>query len=243
MVVLSWKIWDYTALPAAQDFKVKETLREQEDEDEDVGCCKDDKSILLAPAVTQHEEVEVEAFPPMRVEVYYEALCPDSRYFVIKHLLPTYNKLKDIITVALVPYGKASTHEKEGRYSFKCQHGPLECRANTVHACVTNLIKDETKQLEIVGCMIEKNDNPMKIGQKCVEKFGEQWESVEGCVNGEKGESILKHMGDMTHSLNPTVTFIPTILIDGSQAGQAKILQDLHKFLCRKYKGPKPASC
>lgn len=51
---------------------------------------------------------EVEAFPPMRVEVYYEALCPDSRYFVVKHLLPTYNKLKDIITVALVPYGKAS---------------------------------------------------------------------------------------------------------------------------------------
>ncbi|KAK3875672.1 hypothetical protein Pcinc_019479 [Petrolisthes cinctipes] len=225
MVVLSWKIWDYTALPAN----------------------------------TTHEFKEVEAFPPMRVEVYYEALCPDSRYFVIKHLLPTYNKLKDIITVALVPYGTSldtstrktpesilpatETHEKEGRYSFKCQHGPVECRANTVHACVTNLIKDETKQLEIVSCMIEKNDNPMKVGQKCVEKFGEQWEGVEGCVNGEKGESILKHMGDMTHSLNPPVTFIPTILIDGSQAGQAKILQDLHKFLCRKYKGPKPASC
>lgn len=50
---------------------------------------------------------------------------------------------------------------------------------------------------------------------QCVEKFGEQWENVEGCVNGEKGESILKHMGDMTHSLNPQVTFIPTILIDG----------------------------
>lgn len=42
----------------------------------------------------------------------------------------------------------------------------MECRANTVHACVTNIVKDEATQLEIVACMIEKNDNPMKIGQK-----------------------------------------------------------------------------
>lgn len=70
VVVLSWKIWDYTALPAPasphhQDFKVKETVRIQDDEDEDdEGCCKDEDEekvvVLQTPqAVTQHEEEEL----------------------------------------------------------------------------------------------------------------------------------------------------------------------------------------
>lgn len=64
VVVLSWKIWDYTALPAPaspqQDFKVKETMGDQDEDDE--GCCKDDeeKVVLQTPqAVTQHEELVV----------------------------------------------------------------------------------------------------------------------------------------------------------------------------------------
>lgn len=76
VVVLSWKIWDYTAIgpaPASpnhqqqqqQDFKVKETVRDQDEDDE--GCCKDDeekenggKVVLHAPqAVTQHKELVV----------------------------------------------------------------------------------------------------------------------------------------------------------------------------------------
>lgn len=69
VVVLSWKIWDYTALtaPAAslqqQDFKVKETVRGQ---DQDEGCCKDDDDdddekvvVQASQAVTQHEELVV----------------------------------------------------------------------------------------------------------------------------------------------------------------------------------------
>ena len=43
----------------------------------------------------------------MQVVVYYEALCPDSRYFIMKQLKPTYEKLHSIMTVAFVPYGKA----------------------------------------------------------------------------------------------------------------------------------------
>ncbi|XP_045137136.1 gamma-interferon-inducible lysosomal thiol reductase-like isoform X2 [Portunus trituberculatus] len=174
----------------------------------------------------ESEAAEVMSYPPLNVVVYYEALCPDSRYFVIKQLKPAYGKLRSIMSISFVPYGKAQTTEKDGKYTFTCQHGAVECRANTVHACVTNAIRDEEKQLDI-----------------CVEKFGEDWSKVAQCVESDKGASILKHMGDMTHSLRPKVSFIPTVEIDGSLSEQTQIQQDLHKVLCRRYKGPKPPSC
>ncbi|XP_064099324.1 gamma-interferon-inducible lysosomal thiol reductase-like isoform X1 [Macrobrachium nipponense] len=186
---------------------------------------------------------EVEVNPPMNVAVYYEALCPDSRHFVMKQLTPAYKKLKDIIELHLVPYGKASTLEKNGKFTFDCQHGPVECQANMVHACVTNIVKDQTKQLSIVHCMIDKNMQPLVAGQKCVESHKERWVDVENCVNSDQGASILKHMGDMTHNLKPKVSFIPTITIDGSQDDQKHVLQDFHKVLCRRFKGPKQPSC
>lgn len=43
---------------------------------------------------------------PVLVMVFYEALCPDSKYFITKQLLPTYKAAAPIMEVQLVPYGK-----------------------------------------------------------------------------------------------------------------------------------------
>lgn len=42
------------------------------------------------------------------VSVYYEALCPDSRSFVIKQLVPTFQRIMDNVLIELIPYGKAT---------------------------------------------------------------------------------------------------------------------------------------
>lgn len=44
----------------------------------------------------------------VHVAVHYEALCPDSRSFILKQLGPTYRTLSTNIEVELVPYGKAT---------------------------------------------------------------------------------------------------------------------------------------
>lgn len=44
---------------------------------------------------------------PVSIEVFYEALCPDSRSFLLTQLLPTYNKIPEAMNVQLIPYGKA----------------------------------------------------------------------------------------------------------------------------------------
>lgn len=41
------------------------------------------------------------------VGVYYEALCPDSRNFILQHLVPSFNKAPDNFDIEFVPYGKA----------------------------------------------------------------------------------------------------------------------------------------
>lgn len=42
-----------------------------------------------------------------KISVYYEALCSDSRFFILKQLIPTYDKLRDHMILDFVPYGKA----------------------------------------------------------------------------------------------------------------------------------------
>lgn len=41
------------------------------------------------------------------VGVYYEALCPDSRNFILQHLVPSFNKAPNSFSIEFVPYGKA----------------------------------------------------------------------------------------------------------------------------------------
>ncbi|XP_037775235.1 gamma-interferon-inducible lysosomal thiol reductase-like isoform X3 [Penaeus monodon] len=240
VMVLVWKIWDYSSLPVleppsfnAEISKGMSSSKLQSDQEQN--------SVLQAPV--DEEQLEVAVKPTMRIEIYYEVLCSDSRNFIMKQLTPAFEKLKDILQVGLVPYGKAKTLEENGKVTFDCQHGPRECEGNIVHACVTNIIKDEAKQIAIVHCMIDRNEQPMVVGKKCVEKHGEKWASISSCVTSDKGTSILKHMGDMTHRLKPEVTFIPTITINGSQEDQKHILLDFHKVLCKRYKGPRHPSC
>ena len=50
--------------------------------------------------------------PLLRVDVYYEVLCPDTRFFVLQHLLPTHEKVGSLLDIHLWPYGKATTKVK-----------------------------------------------------------------------------------------------------------------------------------
>lgn len=40
--------------------------------------------------------------------VFYEALCPDSKNFIVKQLEPAFVRAPHLIDIQFVPYGKAS---------------------------------------------------------------------------------------------------------------------------------------
>jgi len=69
---------------------------------------------------------------------------------------------------------------------------------------------------------------------------------MQKCATTNEGSELLKMHGEDTHNLNPSVTFIPTILLNNSQRIQKDILKDLKKEVCSEYTlstGLKPESC
>lgn len=58
-------------------------------------------------ADVDHGPSETGVIIPVLVTVFYEALCPDSKSFITKHLLPIMERGSRLVTVSLVPYGKA----------------------------------------------------------------------------------------------------------------------------------------
>lgn len=58
--------------------------------------------------VIQSEELDaLHSKEIFKISIYYEALCSDSRYFIMKQLNPTYDSLRDYMTLDFIPYGKA----------------------------------------------------------------------------------------------------------------------------------------
>lgn len=171
----------------------------------------------------------------VKLDVYYECLCPDSRYFVLHELLPTFEKVGSMLEIHLWPYGKATTKATSSGYQFDCQHGEQECIGNIFHACVDKKVEDPAKKLEIIKCMISDNYEPENIAKKCAGEGGIDFAEIQTCASGPEGQALHFQAGVKTEALNPKVSFIPTIEIDDSQNSQKAILKNLLKEVCAVY--------
>ncbi|KAG7205181.1 hypothetical protein KM043_018271 [Ampulex compressa] len=171
----------------------------------------------------------------VNVAVYYEALCPDSRNFFIKQLLPMYQSIPDNVQVELVPYGKATTIKTDDGYEFNCQHGPIECAANIIHACSIDIIKNPLMQLEYLSCMIKNNIKPLNVMDICATKMNVDRKSILSCYTGTRGKELLAKYGEETDALNPRVSFIPTVTLNGNTQNQPAILKNLLQQVCLKF--------
>lgn len=184
------------------------------------------------------------AYPQkVSVEVYYEVLCPDSRYFVLHQLYPAWEKVSEIMDVHFKPYGKASYRKSPRDYTFECQHGPTECLGNMVHACGVKHVPDSKLQMKFIHCMIYDNYDPLAAGQKCAEELELDWAPIRDCATSLEGKELHAMHGDDTHSLRPKVSFIPTVLLNGAQDSQRSILKNFLLEVCRKIKGEHPPNC
>ncbi|XP_076235464.1 gamma-interferon-inducible lysosomal thiol reductase [Calliopsis andreniformis] len=168
----------------------------------------------------------------VHIAIYYEALCPDSRNFFVKQLLPTYHRITDNVQVELIPYGKATTVKTDDGYEFMCQHGPIECKANIIHACSINILKNSSILLEYVSCMIKNNIEAVEIMEICAKKMNIDYDPILKCSTERKGEELLAKYGELTNALIPRVSFIPTVVLDGNSGNQARVLKNLLQEVC-----------
>ena len=190
--------------------------------------------IVLLAVVSQYSVIADEK---VNVSVYYETHCPDSKAFLLNQLIPLSRSAPELINIELYPYGKAS-HEGSGKdLKFYCQHGPRECKGNTIQACALNQYPLD-KVLPFIECM-EKAGLPDIASSSCATSNGLDNANITTCADNTEGKELLLKMAQATESLNPRAHFVPWININGvhTDANQNEALVDLLKVVCRNSKG------
>ncbi|XP_059055034.1 gamma-interferon-inducible lysosomal thiol reductase-like [Achroia grisella] len=182
----------------------------------------------------------------VKIAVYYESLCPDSKRFITSQLAPVWRDFRGAVKVKLVPYGK-STHDKiNGKWQFNCHHGPDECYGNKIQSCI---LKDrslaDTDKMELVICLMSQS-SPDKSLDTCLTQINKQSEGdkLKGCANGDQGDGLLATYGDKTDSVQRPLSFVPTVIINEKfdQAIQDEAFKDLKAVVCRVATN-KPSVC
>uniref|UniRef100_S4PCB2 Lysosomal thiol reductase IP30 isoform 2 n=1 Tax=Pararge aegeria TaxID=116150 RepID=S4PCB2_9NEOP len=182
----------------------------------------------------------------VKIAVYYESLCPDSKKFITSQLAPVWRDLRGGVKVKLVPYGK-STHDKiNGKWQFTCHHGEDECYGNKVQSCI---LKDrslqDTEKMELVICLMGQA-HPDKSLDTCLEQVRRSSEAdkLKRCAGGEQGAALLASFGDKTAAVQRPLNFVPTVVINEKfdQALQEESQTDLKGIVCR-LSPSKPSAC
>ncbi|BES89976.1 gamma-interferon inducible lysosomal thiol reductase [Nesidiocoris tenuis] len=184
----------------------------------------------------------LESTKRLHIDVFYESLCSDSRDFFINQLRPTILELAAYIDVDLIPYGKAKTTIlPDTRITSTCQHGHEECYGNRIHACALALsTANNLQKVFFAACLFDEFDTALEMGgEKCSKRLGFNWKDIRNCANSHLGFALQYNHGIQTQALKPSVTFIPTIVVDqrqGDSAEQNIRLKNFYSVVCRELK-------
>uniref|UniRef100_A0A2P2I849 Gamma-interferon-inducible lysosomal thiol reductase-like n=1 Tax=Hirondellea gigas TaxID=1518452 RepID=A0A2P2I849_9CRUS len=199
-------------------------------------------SVLL---VTLLAGVLAEDAPPVKMDLYYETMCPYSQDYFYSQLYPTFEELGYIMDVNLYPYGNANYVENDdGGYDFTCQHGPDECTGNMIHACAQKYIDDISVEMDFVYCLLAQN-SPATDGPACAAQVGVDYTPIDQCVNSVEGEEALHAVAVQQDSLVPSVAYVPWILVDDvyNENLNTACRINLKRVVCNHYTGPTPPEC
>jgi len=177
----------------------------------------------------------------LKMDLYYESLCPDSTRFISNQIPEMWAALSQEVSINFVPYGFASTIEDEdGELHFECQHGERECAGNIVQACTLYLTKDRPEdQVSLITCMMSA-ESPDTAGPDCWLQMELDYSLVEECIADGLGDVLHAANGEETTAVaNPPVTNVPWSNFDGEhlEGGEYWEIEEvgLLSFLCQKF--------
>ncbi|ONI03801.1 hypothetical protein PRUPE_6G283200 [Prunus persica] len=176
------------------------------------------------------------------LSVYYETLCPFCATFIVKNLAQIFdNNLITILNLRLVPWGKASTNSSKN--STVCQHGPDECRLNSVEACAINVLHDVNKYFALIYCIeFLAIEGRQKEWQTCFSSLGLPSKPILDCYKSGNGTKIEQKYANETMHLNPPLKFLPWLVLNNQPIGND--YENFAAYVCKAYKGNKvPLAC
>jgi interferon gamma-inducible protein 30 len=198
---------------------------------------KDTKEVEPKP-----KEVPSKPGNTVAIGIYMEAQCPDTTRFITKQLIPTWNQLRTSgrLQMTIVPFGKARCQQVDNDFKCDCQHGERECELNQLMNCAIDQLVYPDLYIPIIGCIQGKTDLNNAY-QTCIEKNKQLHpEKLLDCAKGTRGRHLLALAGQKTVALNPALTFVPWVMLDGERNIDA--FYALNENVCKKLE-PRPQEC
>ncbi|XP_013098672.1 GILT-like protein 3 [Stomoxys calcitrans] len=172
----------------------------------------------------------------LKVEVYYETLCPDSMRFIRNQLYRAMidDSLLQFSELVFIPYGKVGswTDPSTNVTNLYCQHGRKECELNALHACIVehNTIRE---QLDLITCLLNGYSTDIDV---CSQYLNIDVTEAKNCKATRETNEILQKYGNMTDAIE--MTFVPSVGLGGvfDPWKQRSILYNFPRTFCRKYR-------
>jgi hypothetical protein len=70
-------------------------------------------------------------FLQIKMDIYYESLCPDSKKFLTQVLYPIYNDFKQNMEINLIPFGKSDVSIKYQSLIFNFKKNDINLKICT----------------------------------------------------------------------------------------------------------------
>ncbi|XP_047984793.1 uncharacterized protein LOC125225227 [Leguminivora glycinivorella] len=166
------------------------------------------------------------------LKVYYESQCPGSVKFFKEQLAPSLERLGRHLNVHMIPYGHARTDYENGRYTFECQHGDIECYGNMLHASAIDVARNNTRAALFNACIMERTNDYNTLNYLvnwCGYQYNISANAIWETMNTGRASFLLKGYGDETHALRPR--YVPYVVLDGAVA-DAVTTNHLGYFAC-----------
>ncbi|XP_075170510.1 GILT-like protein 3 [Haematobia irritans] len=192
-------------------------------------------SFLLVTCAINCSNADLEP-QKLKVEVYYETLCPDSMRFIRNQLYGAMidDSLLQYSDLVFIPYGKVGswTDPETNKTNLYCQHGTRECELNAMHACIVehNTVRE---QLDMITCLLNGYNTDIDM---CSQQLDIDVTAAKNCKASRETNEILKKYGNMTDSID--MTFVPSVGLGGvfDPWKQRSILHNFPRIFCRKYR-------
>ncbi|CAD8060670.1 unnamed protein product [Paramecium sonneborni] len=176
----------------------------------------------------------------LRVSAYIESLCPDTTRFIQSSLLKALQipQFEELVEITLIPYGKATqVLQNDGRIVFQCQHGDLECFGNKIQACGFDALNSsQQEQLSFLTCIQKTRKRRQEdFENEIMQCLPDLWEGVLECAKGTEGIKLLWSNGEKTLNLDPKLTYVPWVTVDGKFDSKAheQIERNIVKWACQ----------